>query len=56
MSGLTWMVCLKEFYVKVYFEKCQQRTKKHAKLPSMQRVISNASLTDLAELGWAGLA
>ena len=30
------MVFLKEFSEKVYFEKNQQTTKKHAKLPSMQ--------------------
>ena len=32
------MVFLKEFLEKVDFEKKQQTTKKHAKLPSMQRV------------------
>ena len=32
------MVFLKEFFEKVDFEKNQQTTKKHEKLPSMQRV------------------
>ena len=32
------MVFLKDFFEKVDFEKCQQTTKKHAKLPSIQRV------------------
>ena len=32
------MVFLKEFFGKVDFEKNQQKTKKHAKLPSSQRV------------------
>ena len=32
------MVFLKEFFQKVYFEKNQQATKKHEKLPSMQLV------------------
>ena len=34
----TLMVLLKEFFEKVEFEKNQQTTKKHAKLPSRQRV------------------
>ena len=32
------MVFLKEFFKKVNFEKIQQTTKNHEKLPSMQRV------------------
>ena len=32
------MVFLKEFFVKIDFEKNQQMTIKHEKLPSMQRV------------------
>ena len=32
------MVFLKEFFEKIDFEKNQQTTKKHEKLPSMQRV------------------
>ena len=36
---LTLWVFLKEFFEKVYFEKNQQTTKKHGKLPSMQRVM-----------------
>ena len=32
------MVFLKEFFKKVDFEKIQQMTKKHEKVPSMQRV------------------
>ena len=32
------MVFLKEFFEKVDFEKIQQMTKKHEKVPSMQRV------------------
>ena len=32
------MVFLKEFFENVDFEKIQQTTKKHAKLPSMQRI------------------
>ena len=35
------MVFLKEFFKKDDFEKNQQTTKKHAKLPSMQRVTCN---------------
>ena len=34
---LTLMVFLKEFFKKVDFEKNQQTTKKHEKLPRMQR-------------------
>ena len=34
----TLMAFLKEFYEKVYFEKNQQTTKRHAKLPSRQSV------------------
>ena len=32
------MVFLKDFFEKIYFEKIQQTAKKHAKLPSIQRV------------------
>ena len=40
------MAFLKEFFKKVDFEKNQQTTKKHAKLPSRQRVnISTGSKT-----------
>ena len=35
---LTLMVLLKEFFEKVDFEKNQQTSKKHEKLPRMQRV------------------
>ena len=34
----TLMIFLKEFFKNVDFEKNQQTTKKHAKLPSRQRV------------------
>ena len=39
------MVFLKEFFENVDFEKYQQKTKKHAKLPNMQRVNMDAQLT-----------
>ena len=36
---------LKEFFEKVNFERSQQMTKKHAKLPGVQRVISLLVIT-----------
>ena len=42
----TSMIFLKEFFEKDDFEKNQQTTKKHAKLPRMQRIKKKILLTE----------
>ena len=48
------MVFLKEIFEKVDFEKNQQTTKRHAKLPSLQRV--NSCLAEFEYLCFANIA
>ena len=45
------MVFLNEFSEKVYFDKNQQTTKKHAKLPSMQRGLTYLVAKDVGSIG-----
>ena len=40
----TLIVLLKEFFKKVHFEKNQQTTKKHEKLPTMQKVCGRSAI------------